>query len=82
MNQLKIGNIVTLDENRKYAVTATATKKNYNYVYLVTIDEPYKILFAKEILNGKDIDLEVVSDKKDKEELLKLFKQELKKLKI
>ena len=82
MEHLKLGDIVTLEENKDYVVCAVAHKNNFNYVYLITIDEPYKVVFAKEILHEKDFDLELVGKKEEKEELLELFKKELGELEI
>lgn len=79
MEHLKIGNVIELEENRDYVITAITKKNNYNYLYLVTIEEPYIVKFAKEIINGNTIDLEIVYLKEEKEELLKLFQKELKK---
>jgi len=82
MNNLKIGNIVNLEENKEYIIAATAKKNNFNYLYLITSEEPYKVKFAKVIIKGNEIDLEIVCENKEKEELLKLFQQELKNIEI
>jgi len=79
MEHLKIGNIIELENNKEYVVTAITKKNNFNYLYLVTLEEPYEVKFVKEIINNNNIDLETVYKKEEKEELLELFQKELSK---
>lgn len=81
MEHLKIGDVVTIN-NRDYTIALTAKKNNFDYIYLVTIEEPYDVMFAKVILHDNIFDLEVVYKKEEKEELLELFKQDLTKFAI
>ena len=82
MINLQIGDIIKLDENKEYVISATAKMNDNNYIYLVTLNEPYEVKFAKEIITAKDIDLEIVWDRKEKEELLEIFAKELNNLKF
>lgn len=80
MMTLKIGEIVCLEENREYTTISVVSKDNYQYAYLVTTEEPYKVKFVKIIPNEEDINLEIVQDQNKKEELLNLFQKELNKI--
>ena len=79
MKQLRLGTILKLDE-REYVVVATAKKENIDYVNLITTEEPYKVLFGKVINRKDDIDLEIITKKEEKIELMELFKEKTKEI--
>ena len=79
MKQLRLGTILKLDE-REYVVVATVKKENIDYVNLITTEEPYKVLFGKVINRKDDIDLEIITKKEEKIELMELFKEKTKEI--
>jgi hypothetical protein len=75
---LEVGDVLTLEE-RDYTVAVSADKDGYQYLYLITVDEPYEIMFVKVIVHDDDVDLEVVHQRSEKEELMALFQQQIRK---
>lgn len=78
MKKLNIGQLVYLENEREYTVVSSIEKNNNNYVYLITTDQPYIITFAKAIWHNENLDLELITNQREKEELLELFSQEIK----
>ena len=48
---IKVGEIVELNDNKKYMVLNKINLHNINYVYLITMDKPVEILIATENSN-------------------------------
>lgn len=67
---LNQGEILTLDDNKKYSVVYSTTYNNKNYVYLIDQDDYTNTMFC-EFDNDKG--LEEVTDSNIIEELLKLY---------
>ena len=67
---LNQGEILTLDDNKKYSVVYSTEYNNKNYVYLIDQDDYTNTMFC-EFDNDKG--LEEVTDSNIVEELLKLY---------
>jgi hypothetical protein len=70
MKMLNQGEILTLNDNKKYSVVFSTTYNNENYVYLIDQDDYTNTMFCEyDNENG----LEEVSDSDILENLMKLF---------
>ncbi len=67
---LNQGEILTLDDNKKYSIVYSTEYNNKNYVYLIDQDDYTNTMFC-EFDNDKG--LEEVTDSDIVEELLKLY---------
>lgn len=79
MKKLNIGETVILDDT-EYLVVSVGEKDGFEYVFLVTTKEPYKVCFAK-VLKSDTLDLEIINNE-EKEELFNLFKDKIAKAEI
>lgn len=59
---IKVGEIVELNDNKKYMVLNKINLHNINYVYLITMDKPVEILIATEKIEDGEIVLDEVKD--------------------
>ena len=59
---IKVGEIVELNDNKKYMVLNKINLHNINYVYLITMDKPVEILIATEKVEDGEIVLEEIKD--------------------
>ncbi len=71
--KLENGEVITLDDGKEYIVFNSILKEGVNYVFLISNFKPVEICFAKEIIDGENISLEIINDQKQKEELMKYF---------
>lgn len=67
------GQIVLLEDNKEYICVQNIIKDNENFLYLVSNFKPLEVRFAKQIQNSNDFSLEIINNKDQKIELLKLF---------
>ena len=73
--EVQIGEVLELD--RDYAVVASVWKDKFQYVFLVSCEEPIEVKFGKIIPNGEEIDLIVVHNQAEKLELMDLFRDSM-----
>ena len=59
---IKVGELVELNDNKKYLVLYKINLHNINYVYLITMDKPVEILIATEKIEDSEIVLEEIKD--------------------
>ena len=59
---IKIGEIVELDDNKRYMVLNKLNLHNINYVYLVTVEKPVEILIVTEKIEDGEIVLDEIKD--------------------
>ena len=71
---LKQGDVLTLDDNKKYSVVWTVNYNNKNYVYLIEQDDLTNTMFCEYDDNDN---LEEVVDPEIIEELMSKFKHEV-----
>ena len=71
--KLENGEVITLDDGKEYIVFNSILKEGVNYVFLISNFKPVEICFAKEIIDGENISLEIINDQKQKKELMKYF---------
>ena len=69
---LKVGEVITLSNNKEYVCVALTNYKGAEYVYLITTSKPIEVQFAK-VTYQDQVHLTTVSDPTEKQELLKLF---------
>lgn len=79
MEKLIAGDLATMSDGKEYIVFAQTTYKGEDYVYLMSNFTPLEVMFAKQVVAGENLDLQVVSNQDEKKELLKLFMQQAKK---
>ena len=61
---LRIKDIITLEDSKEYIVTSIAKYENNHYFYLVDINENEKIKFCKLILSNGNANLLEINDDK------------------
>lgn len=71
--KLENGEVITLEDEKEYIVFNSILKEGVNYVFLISNFKPVEICFAKEIIDGENISLEIINDQKQKKELMKYF---------
>lgn len=71
--KLENGEVITLEDGKEYIVFNSILKEGVNYVFLISNFKPVEICFAKEIIDGENISLEIINDQKQKKELMKYF---------
>ena len=79
MEKLKAGDLATLSGGKEYIVFAQTMYNGEDFVYLMSNFIPLEIMFARQIVNGDDLELKVVSSQEEKKELLKVFLKQNKK---
>ena len=62
---IKVGEIVELNDNKKYMVLNKINLHNINYVYLITMEKPVEILIATEKIEDGEIVLDEIMDNDD-----------------
>lgn len=73
---LEVGNVLTLDDNKKYSVAYATTYENKNYIFLIDQSDYTNTMFCVyDEANG----LDEVIDENIIVELLKLYENESKK---
>lgn len=71
------GEIIVLEE-REYACVSTAKNDNQTYLYLMTVDKPLEIRFAKQLkITEDEIEIEVIYNQEEKESVLQLFQENM-----
>ena len=75
--EIKIGEVLGLEQDRDYAVVASVYKENFQYVFLIACEKPRKVMFGKIIPVGKELELEVVHNREEKLELLEMFRDSM-----
>ncbi len=76
MEKLKLGEIAVLDNGKEYIVFSQIIDNGVDYVYLMSNFKPLDVKFAKQIYDGNELKLEIVSDALEKQKLLSLFKNQ------
>lgn len=72
---MKIENceIIELDNEKEYICVARLEDNGVNYLYLLSNFKPIEIMFAKEIINGEEINIEIINNDEEKRHVLELF---------
>ena len=76
MEKLMAGDMATLSDGKQFIVFAQTMYNGGDYVYLMSNFKPVEIMFARQVVNGNNLDLQVVTDQEEKKVLLKVFLQE------
>ena len=79
MEKLVVGDLATLSGGKEFVVFAQTNYNGEDYVYLMSNFTPLEIMFARQIVNGDNLDLQVVVNQDEKKALLKVFMQQNKK---
>ena len=79
MEKLVAGDLATVSDGKEYIVFAQTMYKGSDYVYLMSNFTPLEVMFAKQVIDGGNLDLQIVSNQEEKKELLKVFLQQHKK---
>ncbi len=70
---INIGEIVTLNDSKKYMVVNKMTLHNICYVYLITIEKPVEIIIATESNKNGNYTLEEIKDNDELDYILSKF---------
>ncbi|MBP3841132.1 MAG: hypothetical protein IK997_03275 [Bacilli bacterium] len=79
MNKIMESEILTLENNEEYICVARIEDNEDSYLALISNTKPISFRFAKEIIEGDDVTLEIVYDQDEKEKVLKLYEEEIRK---
>ena len=71
---ISVGEILKLENDKEYICIAVDKYKDANYLFLMSNFKPLEVMFAKEIINDGNINLEIVNDQQEKIELMERFK--------
>ncbi|MGN1371448.1 MAG: hypothetical protein ACI4XM_04170 [Candidatus Coprovivens sp.] len=77
MEKLEFGETAVLENGKEYVCFANLEENGVDYVYLVSNFKPLEVRFAKQVMNGEELLLEIVQDQALKEHLLELFKAKM-----
>ena len=72
IERLNIGEMITLDDDKEYAVMEVVEEGDKHYLYLVNEKEK-EFLVAQEIIDNNEIYIENVLDENKKTEIIKIF---------
>ena len=78
MNKIMEGEILTLDNNEEYICIARIENGEDNYLALISNAKPLQFRFAKEIIEDKDVSLEIIYDEDEKQKVLNLYQNFIK----
>ena len=67
------GKLITLDDNKKYAVIEVITYNNRLFAYLVNINDELDSIFKEIIIKDNDLYVDDIDKKIFKDKLLNLF---------
>lgn len=70
---INIGEIITLNDEKKYIVVNKMALHNINYVYLITIEKPVEIVIATEVNKNGNYTLEEIKDNDELDYILSKF---------
>ena len=73
MEKLMAGDMATLEGGKEFIVFSQLMYKGGDYVYLMSNFKPLEIMFARQVVNGAELDLQIVTNQEEKKELLKEF---------
>ena len=76
MEKLVTGDLATLEGGKEFIVFSQVVYKGENYVYLMSNFTPLEIMFARQVVKGNELDLQIVTNQNEKKELLKVFLQQ------
>lgn len=79
MHKIMENEILTLDNEEEYICISRFENNNITYLALISNKKPITFRFAKEIVDGNNITLEIIYDQEEKERVLKLYEEELRK---
>lgn len=74
--KLENNEIITLSDNKDYAVLKTIQYNENSYIYLMTISKPTQIILVKEEMVDNEIVLNPVVDEDELNTVISLFEEE------
>ena len=77
MEKLEFGETVVLENGKEFVCFASLQENGIEYVYLVSNFKPLEVRFAKQILVGDKLQLEMIQDPTLKQHLFELFKTKM-----
>lgn len=78
MNNVKMGEIIELDNGKKYLCFDQIKENEFNYLYLITTTNPVEVKFAKQNINNNDSNIIIIGTKEEKKYVLELFQEKRK----
>lgn len=70
--KIENGEIIEFD-NKEYICVTRIESNGINYLYLISNFKPLEVMFAKEIIDGEDINLEIINNEFEKKHILELL---------
>lgn len=77
--KIETGEIITLSNNKEYICFSTLNDNGIDYLYLMSNFKPLEIRFGIQRLVNNEIEIEIVNDYDEKQRILKLFQDKIKK---
>ncbi len=77
MEKLEFGEIAELEDGKEYICFAGLEENGIDYVYLMSNFKPLEVRFAKQIVNGDELRLEIIEDPELKQHLYESFKEKI-----
>lgn len=78
MNNVTIGEIIELDNGKKYLCFDQIKENEYRYLYLITQNSPVEVKFAKQNIGNDDSKIIIIGSKEEKKYVLELFQEKRK----
>ena len=75
MEKLKVGEVAVLEDEKEYIVFFETMYKDTEYLYLISKFKPVEIRYATQEMQDGELILKFVTEKEEKENLLKLFEE-------
>ncbi len=80
MDNIMMGEIIELDNGKKYLCFDQIKENDYTYLYLITPNSPVEVKFAKQTINNNDSKITIIGKKEEKQYVLDLFKEKRKEI--
>lgn len=74
MEKIKMGDTITLDNNKEYTCSAQMVENNINYLYLISSDIPVEVKFAKQNILDTNNEITLIGNKDEKQYVFNLLK--------
>ena len=75
---IKPGKGILLEDGQEYVCLETTQLEGKDYIYLVTLEEPYSVCFAEQQLIDGEPQIRIINEKALKEKLFPLFQAKIK----
>lgn len=71
--RLETDEVITLDNNRDYVVVNKKEYDGNNYICLTSLSKPLEVLVGKEVIDGNDISIELLTEENEIKKIIDMF---------